>query len=98
MSRRQADEAQVHLKLILASLKLVLMSFSQLEEDDTQIQSHRSVTLLDAIFTHDVKDAMPDGVPVPPTPGEPCHCQPGKEPALGILAGSCLQQQRTLPI
>ena len=53
--------------------------------------SYRSVTLLDSVFTHDVEDAVPDGVPITPTPGQACHCQPGKEPALGILAGSGLQ-------
>ena len=53
--------------------------------------SYRSMALLDSIFTHDVEDAMPDRIPIAPTPREPCHCQPGKEPALGILAGPGLQ-------
>lgn len=53
--------------------------------------AYRPVTLLDSILAHDVEDAVPDGVPIAPTPGQARHCQPGKEPALGILAGPGLQ-------
>ena len=48
------------------------------------------MAFFDAIFAHDVEDAVPDGIPIPSTPGEPRHSQPGEESALGVLARACL--------
>ena len=56
----------------------------------TGVVAYRPVAFFDAILPHNVQDAMADGVPIPPAPGEPCHCQAGKEPALGILTRSGL--------
>ncbi len=51
------------------------------------------MTLLDSIFAHDVEDAVSDGIPVPPAPGEPSHSQSSKESALGIRTGPCLHPE-----
>ena len=56
----------------------------------TGVVAYRPVAFFNAILPHDVQDAVADGVPITPAPGEPCHGQAGKESALGVLARSGL--------
>ena len=61
--------------------------------DSNSSSTYWSVTLLDSILAHDVEDAVPDGIPIPPPPGGPSHSQSSKKTTLGIPTGPCLHQK-----
>ncbi len=78
-----AMECRQQLSVCFNTILIVLHSLS----------TCRSVTLLDSILAHDVEDAVPDGIPIPPASGEPSHSQSSKESTLRIPTGPCLHHK-----
>ena len=71
---------------IVSGIIIITLRAESVTNNITAVVAYRPVAFFDAILPHDVQDAVADGVPIAPAPGEPCHRQAGEKPALGILA------------